>query len=373
MGQHNELVGEIYVAAVDVSRLPNVLDKIVASSGGVAASLLLCDRTGATGTLALGVGYPEDTIKAYTAYFSALNPLSVSTALHPVGTVIGIETTESTAGFSKSEFFNDFLLKWGMGAGAQVAVARGSFGHMHFSLELPYGRVSRDQVELEHFVKGLVPHLAHALETNRKFQSLELARDQTFGILDFIGEAAFLIDSQLRVVSMNTDAQGKLHSQTDFAVRGDHLCFSALKAQAYLEMMARLSVKGNLSALSVPHLMNTAKGRLLLRVWPLPNRLGGGNSDYRLADLAQPLLCVTITNLDSKPVVGAVSAAQLFGLTPAECRLAQAIAVGDELNHYADEHHVSRHTVRNQIKSVFAKMGVSRQVELVLLMQKLKV
>ena len=85
-----------------------------------------------------------------------------------------------------------------------------------------------------------------------------------------------------------------------------------------------------------------------------------------------PLICFTVTNLDTKRTVGTAIAAQLFGLTPAECKLAAAVAIGDDLYGYADAHHVSRHTVRNQIKSVFSKTGVSRQVELALLMQKLK-
>ena len=58
---------------------------------------------------------------------------------------------------------------------------------------------------------------------------------------------------------------------------------------------------------------------------------------------------------------------QEFELTPAECRVAEAIANGVSLNAFARQNGLSVHTVRNQLKTVFAKTGVSRQLELALL------
>ena len=68
---------------------------------------------------------------------------------------------------------------------------------------------------------------------------------------------------------------------------------------------------------------------------------------------------------------GAGTLAQ-FSLTPAETRLALAIAEGKSLSALAEQNDVSLHTVRNQLKSVFAKTGVSRQLDLALLVHKLR-
>ncbi|MBV9570980.1 MAG: helix-turn-helix transcriptional regulator [Alphaproteobacteria bacterium] len=57
-----------------------------------------------------------------------------------------------------------------------------------------------------------------------------------------------------------------------------------------------------------------------------------------------------------------------FGLTPAEQRLAQFLAYGGRLSGAAQAFGVSCHTVRNQLRSVFEKVGVHRQAELVRLM-----
>jgi len=56
-----------------------------------------------------------------------------------------------------------------------------------------------------------------------------------------------------------------------------------------------------------------------------------------------------------------------FGLTAAEADIACAIAQGDVLTDIASARGVSVGTVRNQLKSVFAKLGVSRQTDVVTL------
>lgn len=55
----------------------------------------------------------------------------------------------------------------------------------------------------------------------------------------------------------------------------------------------------------------------------------------------------------------------LFGLTPAEARLAIALCDGASLNDYALNQGITVGTTRIQLKSVFSKLGINRQPELV--------
>jgi DNA-binding CsgD family transcriptional regulator len=56
-----------------------------------------------------------------------------------------------------------------------------------------------------------------------------------------------------------------------------------------------------------------------------------------------------------------------FHLTQAEARLASQLASGDSLNTVCERLGIVKETGRNQLKSIFAKTGTSRQAELVLL------
>jgi DNA-binding CsgD family transcriptional regulator len=58
----------------------------------------------------------------------------------------------------------------------------------------------------------------------------------------------------------------------------------------------------------------------------------------------------------------------MHGITRAEARLASMLADGISLEEVAEALLVSIQTVRSQLKSVFAKTGVTRQAELVALL-----
>ncbi len=80
---------------------------------------------------------------------------------------------------------------------------------------------------------------------------------------------------------------------------------------------------------------------------------------------------LTLLDLDeclepNLPILQAV-----FGLTKAEARLAWELTCGDTIEDIAEEHGVSISTARVQLKSIFAKMGTSRQAELVALLTRL--
>ena len=56
---------------------------------------------------------------------------------------------------------------------------------------------------------------------------------------------------------------------------------------------------------------------------------------------------------------------QQYGLTPAESRLALAIVNGGDLDSAVESLSISKHTARNQLKTIFQKTGVNKQTELI--------
>lgn len=57
-----------------------------------------------------------------------------------------------------------------------------------------------------------------------------------------------------------------------------------------------------------------------------------------------------------------------YALTPAETRLAAHLLNGGTTESHAAEQSVSRHTVRNQLRSIYAKTNTNRQVSLLQLL-----
>ncbi|AIB12910.1 hypothetical protein ABAZ39_13115 [Azospirillum argentinense] len=83
------------------------------------------------------------------------------------------------------------------------------------------------------------------------------------------------------------------------------------------------------------------------------------------------LATLIVVDPSAEPQVAPGVMAALFGLTAAEARVAVELGRGLRVEDVAERHGTSPQTVRTQLKAVFSKAGLSRQVELVRLISQL--
>lgn len=83
------------------------------------------------------------------------------------------------------------------------------------------------------------------------------------------------------------------------------------------------------------------------------------------AAVAWPLLFVVARALMPSDPAGAEAIERFLGVTTGEARAIAALCQGVSPSAYAQARGLSRHTVRNQLKSAMAKAGVRRQADLV--------
>jgi PAS domain S-box-containing protein len=97
--------------------------------------------------------------------------------------------------------------------------------------------------------------------------------------------------------------------------------------------------------------------------WPLSVLVTSLGTAHSLWDRAAVVLFVS--DPEHRVSVSVASLVDLYGLTPAEARLAGELVKGKDLQQIAAECALSVNTLRNQLKQVFRKTGTSRQPELV--------
>jgi DNA-binding CsgD family transcriptional regulator len=78
-------------------------------------------------------------------------------------------------------------------------------------------------------------------------------------------------------------------------------------------------------------------------------------------------LCVAVPVVPAE-VAGAEVLQGLFDLSPAEAKVARAVAAAKTIDALSQSLKLSKETIRSQLKAVFAKTGVTRQAELVALL-----
>lgn len=79
---------------------------------------------------------------------------------------------------------------------------------------------------------------------------------------------------------------------------------------------------------------------------------------------ASPRAILLFHPLKGRPTVDPLIAGHAFGLTPAEARVASAIVAGESVAGIAAARSLSVETIRSQLRSIFLKVGVTRQSDL---------
>lgn len=186
---------------------------------------------------------------------------------------------------------------------------------------------------------------------------------------ELINEPALSMSGTGHVIEINGAATDLFDA--DFGVRNNRLYMLDGKASQALERVLwerpadgeiRLSSRGHAGNVIVAR--RERKKPVLIKALPVH----GAASTPFLG--ARVILALRDLETKRQPPLEILSAA--FSLTTAEAKVASMVAAGSSPEEIANELQISRETVRNQIKAIFAKTGTHRQSEFVALISRVQ-
>ena len=261
-------------------------------------------------------------------------------------------------------------------------LARSDTGNaLHARLDGPHGSriiwTAADPVDDAGWSSHRVEMVARLLPHIRQYVRVRLALDnaQAFGstmaaLLENTRCGVIQLDPRGRIVALNARADEMLRTGEGLgaARRCLHARLPAEDARLkhlLARALPRFGGGGVSGSMTVTSSVDSPP-RLVLHVSPM----GAGRADLRASRVAAIVLVV-------EPQKRAVADPELvghaLGLTPAESRVAVMLAEGHTLQEIAIATGRSRGTVRWHLKQIFDKNAISRQVELVQLVQSLSV
>ena len=170
-----------------------------------------------------------------------------------------------------------------------------------------------------------------------------------------------LLDHDGQLIHMNLNAEEFLCG--DVAIRGGRVASFAHQATMVLDRELYAFKRSRPSIILKP-------------LMPLPRR--GDRRPLLVFALRVSAICKDVfsrrqiilkfIDLDVHPQPSESVLCRYFALSAAEARLARAIATGKSLDVLANELNITTQTARHELKSVFAKLNVHRQPELVALL-----
>lgn len=348
------LVNHIYAAMYGEGSWRTFLDEVRRIVPNGQSFLFYHDTTSESGAFSLSSGLDADASAAYSTYYSRLNPFMPHAAIRPLGQAVQSDRMLPRDVLKRSEYYNDFLRPLEIEAGVGVTINRN--GGCNFLFSVMCAEIDEAQAEVARdCVQALVPHLKRAFDRARsgagsKAPPPEVVQFDRCGILR-VGPGG-------RVHAANAAALEIVESTAGLRIdrSGRLVCTSSAIAEA---TAAALAGWGSAEAfVKVGHLRRDAAA-LPLRFTVIRSAVDddayfrGPESVVLIED---PAWCLS---------AAVEEFGDMHGLTRAERRVVLGIVNGFSVEEIAEAAGTSAQTVRSQIKRVFVRTGLNRQIDLV--------
>jgi len=350
-----KLVARIHQAATSSACWPELLQGITQATGAAIGGLIL-QGDGKAAEIVATTGADPAALQSYSQHYRALDPVIPLILTQPIGSVLTQEMVIGRSKMVRTEFYNDWLRPQGVEDCLAATVSNGETpGVLAFAVPANEHTFQRRAIEL---VRLLVPHLSIALWTHRHIGQLISERDAALAALEQTGRAVFFVDVQARVLSATRAAAELVQRADGLACNRTTGLYAATPddTTALRKMIAHAAGRAGKPAhggsLSLPR--PSGAKRLLVTIVPI---FQPDNSQSPVS-AAMALVLVAPTGVSIRTLQ------ELYGLTAAEARVAQLIALGRGVGATSESLQLARSTVRTHLLRVFAKTTTTRQAEL---------
>lgn len=345
-----ELIDSIYEAAVLGELWPAVLEDIRRETNSV-IGLLIARDAAANVTSITNPG-----MEHIPAEYQSLDLFSRSLRMPKMLSMQCADFVADTDFMTPEERerdpgYTEFLFPrgWGHGTATVITFPDQSAYFVNFERTLKAGRYLPEELQR---LDMLRPHFGRALSLMQKTE-LRRAKDRV-DALNALGIAAAALDSAGRVLAVNGAMEAYVPSV--IADRRARLAFADRQVDRLWE---DILLAGPRASVSLP-----------IRREPFPvvaHLLPVRRQARDVFSLASRILVLMPVSTEGTALAADVIQV-LFDLTPAEARIAYAIADGATITDISIRQSLSKETVRSHVKNIMRKTVTSRQVDLVTLL-----
>jgi len=262
--------------------------------------------------------------------------------------------------FHKTEIYSDLFVPQRIWSRSAAIIFREGGTFAPLLVQGPVGCEPLTAAENEELA-FLLTHMARALRVTARLKRESIEREAIAVVVERLGTGVALVDKSGKVMWMNPAAQEIARNNNGLSVKTGRLTASLPGEQRMLERLLAAACDparrgGGVIGVSRP----SGDARYGVEVCPLSAR----SSDFAIPGAA--LVFINDPHRPSQAPVGALAA--IYDLTPAEARVAIAVASQPTSHKVADSLKLSQNTVKTHLRHIFAKTGTSSRVELVRLL-----
>jgi DNA-binding CsgD family transcriptional regulator len=363
------LIASIYDAAGDPQLWPVFLERFAGTVRGAATLMFLYDVKGRDGNVAATVRLDPEDLRKYGEHYIQVDQWGIQGAhLIATGNVVTGQMLCPDQVLEPSEFYNDFLRP--MDAFHQFCgfIRKEQSVASIISCLRPKRAGAFGEEELG-VLQVLIPHLQRAFQFHERVVGLQRKADSAAEALDRLGMGFLVVDAAGRILTLNRLAATTLEQNDGLSISRKTLHAGRPKEanRLYYGLILEAAATGSGHGFESGGMMTVPRPsrRRAFEILVTPLRQGALPPVQR-----QQAAAIFLIDPENQPEPNGQALRRLFGLTPAEARLAKLLIQGKSLTQAAEESCLSRNTVRSQLQRIFDKTGTTRQGELVSLFWK---
>jgi DNA-binding CsgD family transcriptional regulator len=357
-----EIVGLLHAGVADEDAWANGLATLCAALD--LDFFLMGAMSAEVGVELLGHGLPPDIIGLLSGPLAnpVDNPWLMASSLAPLRQPTSEDGFGGQRVLEASRLWNEVYVPLSVGPGNGAVLERQN-GITEFSM---FARV-KGKVELagaeQARIRALLPHLARAWRVKRVLARWSRETKMLSAILDRLDRAIVVTDGEGKLRYANRSAEALLAGSEHLDVTRGRLRARTTRADAALSDMIRrtaLTAQGQDAAAVDAIGLDGENSRVAIVSEPLAPAHG-----HCIGQAAEPASILFISDSDVATRPAPAALALVYGLTAAEAKVAAIVGAGQTLAAAAQANRISLNTAKYHLKSIYEKVGVTRQSELV--------
>jgi DNA-binding CsgD family transcriptional regulator len=354
------IIDAFYDAALDEALWPEAMKRLTEFTGSRAAAFWVLNSANATLSTFTHLNFDPRSIQEYVGGIARLDPTVRYLIAHPEEHIVhdGLLPDAKDDDTRAYEEWHKRSVETRFRMVAQCRIADTSQAGIALHRMSKAGRF--EPADIARFAM-LHRHLHRALTIGMRLSSLGAMQQFSYEWLDRNPAGVVLIDRLGRLVFANRRAQAIGACRDGIKLSSGGVTLPARAENARLQaLMAQATGTGKIAPRDGAMRVTRPSGKRPYAIFVLP-------FSRRLPPLAisAPVLCVVISGSEEIALPTPHQLRQLFGLTPAEARLATLLAKGVDLRECAGKLGITYGTARGRLVQIFQKTETRRQGELV--------
>ena len=308
---------------------------------------------------------PEQ-MREYLKYYHPLDEHVSRMHKLPDGKIVSVAEVFTEEERKKSQVYNEAYLRYEIQNALEVRLDMPGGSHIAWGIADPVDSRGWSMSRVE-VISRLIPHIRQYVRVRAALAEANALRATVVELADHASMGILQLDQRGTVLNMNKKASELIRKDNGLSCLNNSLSCKQPIVQARLNgllasALPRYGEQGRSGSMMIRR--DSLLPVLALHVVPVEIR----NRHYQTSRIAALVLLVDPVD---RTGIDPAQVRESLGLTPRESRIAAMLAEGRTLHQIAAMTGRSYRTIRSQLNPIFTKFGVSRQVDLIQVIQAL--